>query len=249
MQFGIVSLFPEFVLDVARYGVVSRGVEQGLIEVRCINPRDYATDVHRTVDDRPYGGGPGMVMKYEPLSAAIDAAKAAIGRPAPVVCMSPQGRRFDQATALDYAGLGGLVIIAGRYEGIDERLIEARVDEELSLGDFVLSGGEIAAMAVVDAVSRLVPGVLGDENSAANDSFVEGLLDHPHYTRPETVDGLRVPEVLLSGDHERIARWRRREALGRTYARRPDLLEGGLSDKDSALLEDWLREHGVHTHD
>jgi tRNA (guanine37-N1)-methyltransferase len=245
VRFGVVTLFPDFVLDVTRFGVVGRGVEQGLIEVQCTNPRVYTTDAHRTVDDRPYGGGPGMVMKYEPLAAAIAAARENIAEAASVVCMSPQGRRFDQATAQRFAGLGGLVIIAGRYEGIDERLIEAEVDEELSLGDFVLSGGEIAAMAVIDAVARLVPGVLGDEASAANDSFGDGLLDHPHYTRPEVVDGRRVPQVLLSGDHDRIARWRRREALGRTYKRRPDLLDRGLSDEDRALLEAWLDEHGA----
>lgn len=247
MQIRIVTLFPERVLDVARFGVVSRGVEQGLLEVGGINPRDFATDTHRTVDDRPYGGGPGMVMKYEPLAAAIAAARAELPVSSPVLALSPQGRRFDQAKARSLAQLDGLVLVAGRYEGIDERLIEAYVDEELSLGDFVLSGGELAAMVVVDAVARLLPGVLGDEASAANDSFSDGLLDCPHYTRPERVDGRDVPAVLLSGDHERIARWRRSEALGRTYLRRPELLEGNLADEDRALLEAWLslRDNGT----
>lgn len=249
MQIRIVTLFPERVLDVARFGVVSRGVEQGLLEVGSINPRDFATDTHRTVDDRPYGGGPGMVMKYEPLAAAIAAARAELPVSSPVLALSPQGRRFDQAKARSLAQLDGLVLVAGRYEGIDERLIEAHVDEELSLGDFVLSGGELAAMVVVDAVARLLPGVLGDAASAANDSFSDGLLDCPHYTRPERVDGRDVPAVLLSGDHERIARWRRSEALGRTYLRRPELLEGNLADEDRTLLEAWLSLRNNGTRD
>lgn len=244
MQIRIVTLFPDMVMSVARHGVVGRGVERGLLGIDTVNPRDFAGDVHRTVDDRPYGGGPGMVMKYEPLAAAIGAAKTAVQSPSRVVCLSPQGVRFDQACAERYAGLDGLVLVAGRYEGIDERLIEACVDEELSLGDFVLSGGEIPAMAVVDAVARLLPGVLGDAESAANDSFGDLLLDHPHYTRPEVVAGRAVPEVLLSGDHERIDRWRKREALGRTFRRRPDLLERrGASAEEQMQLDDWLREN------
>ncbi len=243
MQIRIVTLFPEMVATVARYGVVSRGVERGLLGLQTVNPRDFASDVHRTVDDRPYGGGPGMVMKFEPLAAAIGKAQEDLPAESPVICLSPQGRRFDQACARRLAGLDGLVLVAGRYEGIDERVIGACVDEELSLGDFVLSGGELPAMAVVDAVARLLPGVLGDAESAANDSFGEDLLDHPHYTRPEVVAGRSVPEVLLSGDHERIARWRQREALGRTHERRPDLLEGReLSAEEQSLLDEWLRE-------
>ena len=224
MQIAVVSLFPEMVGQVAEYGVVGRAKERKLLSLHCQNPRDYATDAHRTVDDRPYGGGPGMVLKYEPTAKAIHAAKEALPAGCPVVCLSPQGQVFDQATAQRYSALQGMILLAGRYEGIDERLIDREVDEELSLGDFVLSGGEIAAMAVIDAVARLLPGVLGDEESAAQDSFMQGLLDHPHYTRPESVDGQKVPAVLLSGDHARIARWRYKQALGRSYLRRPDMV-------------------------
>ncbi|MGB5581062.1 MAG: tRNA (guanosine(37)-N1)-methyltransferase TrmD [Woeseia sp.] len=246
MQMQIVSLFPEMLDAVLDFGVVARALDRKLLQVAVQNPRDFAFDAHRTVDDRPYGGGPGMVMKYEPLAAAIDAAQAALPAGCPVICLTPQGSRFDQATARRYAELPGLTLVAGRYEGIDERLIEAKVDEELSLGDFVLSGGEIAAMAVIDAVTRLLPGVLGDENSAAEDSFMEGLLDCPHYTRPEEIDGRRVPEALLSGDHARIARWRQQEALGRSYVRRPDLLERlTLTSEQRALLDEFLRQQDV----
>ncbi|MGB5740057.1 MAG: tRNA (guanosine(37)-N1)-methyltransferase TrmD [Woeseia sp.] len=246
MQMQIVSLFPEMLDAVLDFGVVARALDRKLLRVAVQNPRDFAFDAHRTVDDRPYGGGPGMVMKYEPLAAAIDAAQAALPAGCPVICLTPQGSRFDQATARRYAALPGLTLVAGRYEGIDERLIEAKVDEELSLGDFVLSGGEIAAMAVIDAVTRLLPGVLGDENSAAEDSFMEGLLDCPHYTRPEEIDGRRVPEALLSGDHARIARWRQQEALGRSYVRRPDLLERlTLTSEQRALLDEFLRQQDV----
>ncbi|MDH3334717.1 MAG: tRNA (guanosine(37)-N1)-methyltransferase TrmD, partial [Gammaproteobacteria bacterium] len=207
------------------------------------NPREHTSDVHRTVDDRPYGGGPGMVMKYEPLAGAIAVARERSPEGSPVVYLSPQGKVFDQATARRFAELPGLILLAGRYEGIDERFIESQVDEELSLGDFVLSGGEVAAMAVIDAVVRLLPGVLGDDESAAQDSFMEGLLDHPHYTRPESVDGRNVPDVLLSGDHAEIARWRLKEALGRTFVRRPDLVERlGLSDEQRLLLDEFLKE-------
>ena len=243
MRLAVVSIFPEMVNAVAEYGVVGRAVESGLLAVEYRNPRDYARDAHRTVDDRPYGGGPGMVMKYEPLAAAIAGARQAVPAGSPVVYLSPQGRRFDQAAARRYAGLPGLVLLAGRYEGVDERLIEGEVDEELSLGDFVLSGGEIAAMAVIDAVARLLPGVLGDEASAEEDSFVNGLLDHPHYTRPEEIDGRRVPEVLLSGDHARIARWRAMQALGRSAVRRPDLLDAAqLNDEQRRLLQEFLSD-------
>lgn len=243
MQIHIVTLFPELAGAVGGYGVVGRAVERGLVSLECTNPRDFATDRHRTVDDRPYGGGPGMVMKYEPAAAAIEKARASLPDGAPVICLSPQGRVFDQASALRLAALPGLALLAGRYEGIDERLIETHVDEELSLGDFVLSGGEIAAMAVVDAVVRLLPGVLGDAGSAGQDSFSEGLLDYPHYTRPEEIAGRRVPEVLLSGDHEAIARWRRKQAVVRSYRRRPDLLEKlELDDEQQALLDEYLAE-------
>jgi len=243
MQMQVVTIFPEMVSTIGEYGVVGRAVEREIISLACQNPRDFTADAHRTIDDRPYGGGPGMVMKYEPAAAAIAAAKEKLPAGSPVVCMSPQGAVFDQATAQRFAGLSGIIFLAGRYEGIDERLIESEVDEELSLGDFVLSGGEIAAMAVIDAVTRLLPGVLGDETSATQDSFVEGLLDHPHYTRPEELDGRRVPEVLLSGDHARIAKWRYQQALGRSFQRRPDLVEKlDLNDEQQKLLNEYLEE-------
>jgi tRNA (guanine37-N1)-methyltransferase len=246
MQIAVVSIFPELVGQVAEYGVVGRATERGLMSLICENPRDYADDAHRTVDDRPYGGGPGMVMKYAPAAKAIGAAKERLPAGSPVVYLSPQGRVFDQAMAARFADMQGLILLAGRYEGIDERLIEAQVDEELSLGDFVLSGGEIAAMAVIDATARLLPGVLGDDESAREDSFADGLLDHPQYTRPESVDGRRVPAVLLSGDHARIARWRYKQALGRSYVRRPDLVKKlNLDGEQRKLLDEFLKEQGL----
>ncbi|HEX5786963.1 MAG TPA: tRNA (guanosine(37)-N1)-methyltransferase TrmD [Woeseiaceae bacterium] len=246
MRFAVVTLFPEFVAGVACHGVVGRAAGDGLIGLVCENPRNHARDAHRTVDDRPYGGGPGMVMKYDPVAQAIDAAREALPAGSPVVCLSPQGAVFDQATAQRYASLPGLVLVSGRYEGFDERLIVDKVDEELSLGDFVLSGGEIAAMAVIDAVTRLLPGALGDAESAAQDSFMRGLLDHPHYTRPEQVAGVSVPPVLLSGDHAAIARWRHKQALGRSFLRRPDLLRRmKLTGEQQALLEEFLQESGA----
>ena len=245
MQIAVVSLFPELVSQVGEYGVVGRAVERQLLSLHFENPRDYAEDVHRTVDDRPYGGGPGMVLKYEPAAKAIRVSRDRLPAGSPVVCLSPQGKVFDQATARRFADLQGLILLAGRYEGIDERLIENEVDEELSLGDFVLSGGEIAAMAVVDAVVRLLPSVLGDDDSATQDSFMQGLLDHPHYTRPEVVAGQRVPAVLLSGDHARIARWRYKQALGRSYMRRPDLVKKlDLDREQRKLLDEFLKEQG-----
>ena len=245
MRIAVVSLFPELVDQVVEYGVVGRAVERQLLSLECRNPRDYASDVHRTVDDRPYGGGPGMVLKYEPAARAIQEAKQGMPDGCPVICLSPSGRVFDQDGARRLAGLQGFVLLAGRYEGIDERLIENEVDEELSLGDFVLSGGEIAAMAVIDAVTRLLPGVLGDDESASQDSFMNGLLDYPHYTRPELIDGKRVPAVLLSGDHARIARWRYKQALGRSFLRRPDLVEKlKLDSEQQQLLDEFLREQG-----
>ena len=244
MQMQVVSLFPEMIKTVAEFGVVGRAAKRGLLSVACVNPRDFATDAHRTVDDRPYGGGPGMVMKFAPLAEAIDAAKSSLPDSCPVVCLSPQGKVFDQAVAKRLAALPGLVLLAGRYEGIDERLVQSHVDEELSLGDFVLSGGEIAAMAIVDAVARMLPGVLGDEESAKQDSFMNGLLDCPHYTRPEEIGGRTVPEDLLSGDHARIARWRQKEALGRTKLRRPELIERlELNKEQRELLDEYIREH------
>ncbi len=248
MKCCVVSLFPEMVAQVAEHGVVGRAATRGLLELTFENPREFAEDVHRTVDDRPYGGGPGMVMKYEPSASAIRAARARLPEGSPVVCLSPQGQLFDQSIAARFAELPGLVLLAGRYEGIDERLIEQEVDEEISLGDFVLSGGEIAAMAVIDAVTRLLPGVLGDAESAAQDSFMEGLLDHPHYTRPEDVAGQKVPAVLLSGDHALIARWRYKQALGRSYLRRPDLVNKlNLDREQQALLDEFLKESGAES--
>ena len=243
MQMRVVTLFPEMVHAIAGYGVVGRAIEKELASLRCVDPRDFTDDAHRTVDDRPYGGGPGMVMKYAPLKAAITEARVDVAVEAPVICLTPQGRPFDQQAAKRLAGLPGMILLAGRYEGIDERLIDDAVDEELSLGDFVLSGGEIAAMAVIDAVVRLLPGALGDDESAAQDSFMQGLLDHPHYTRPEEIDGQRVPDVLLSGDHARIARWRMKQALGRSWLRRPDLLEDlELNEEQRTLLDEFRKE-------
>ncbi len=239
MRFDVVTLLPEM-FEAARLGVTGRAFERGLAQLRLWNPRDYTHDVHRTVDDRPYGGGPGMVMKVEPLRAAIlDAKRAAPG--SRVAYLSPQGRRFDQQAAAELAGRDGLILVAGRYEGIDERIIARHVDEEWSIGDYVLSGGELAAMVLIDVVLRLRPGVLGHEDSAAQDSYVAGLLDCPHYTRPEEIDGLRVPAVLLSGNHEAIRRWRLGQALGRTLERRPDLLaQRALSDEERKLLDDYI---------
>ena len=243
MYFGVVSLFPEMVHAIGEYGVVGRALDRELIALDLENPRDHTADLHRTVDDRPYGGGPGMVMKYEPVAAALDAVRNRLPATCPVVYLSPQGRVFDQAMAKRFAAMPGLVLLAGRYEGIDERLVEAQVDEEVSLGDFVLSGGEIAAMAVIDAIVRLLPGVLGDDESAAQDSFMDGLLDHPHYTRPEEIAGRKVPDVLLSGDHAQIARWRYKQALGRSILRRPELVEKlELSDEQQTLLDEFLKE-------
>lgn len=244
MQFSVVSLFPEMFDAVAKFGVVGRAIDNGLVSLQCINPREFTTDARRTVDDRPYGGGPGMVMKYEPMAAAIEQARETMPAESLVICMSPQGAPFNQAAAQRLGGLPGVILLAGRYEGIDERLIEAHVDEEISLGDYVLSGGEIAAMAVIDATIRLLPGVLGDDESALQDSFSAGLLDFPHYTRPEIVDGRQVPEVLLSGDHARIDRWRLKQAIGRSFRRRPDLVEKlELDVEQKQLLAEYLKEN------
>ena len=224
MKVGVVTLFPEMLKSLTDFGVVGRATQQGLLQVTGYNPRDFTQDKHRTVDDRPYGGGPGMLMKVQPLRDAIGQARAALGQPK-VIFLSPHGRRLDQAGVVELAKQESLVLVAGRYEGIDERLIGTDIDEEWSLGDFVLSGGELAAMTFIDAVSRLLPGVLGHAESAQEDSFAQGLLDCPHYTRPEMVAGMPVPKVLLSGDHAAIARWRMQQQLGRTWQRRPDLLE------------------------
>ena len=243
MRIDVVTLFPEMVQGLTQGGVTARALERRLVELVCWNPRDYTHDVHRTVDDRPYGGGPGMVMKVEPLRQAIRAAREAAPTGTPVIYLTPQGRKLDQPGVQELAAQSGLVLVAGRYEGIDERIVEQDIDQEWSIGDYVLSGGELAAMVLIDAVARLQPGALGDSESAAQDSYMDGLLDCPHYTRPEEIAGQRVPEVLLSGDHAAIASWRRQQALGRTWLRRPDLLERlQLDEEQQALLEAFQRD-------
>ena len=250
MHIALVSLFPEMFTAVGDHGVTGRAVKQGLVTLSHCNPRDYTVDKHRTVDDRPYGGGPGMLMKIDPLQQAIAAAREAVGEQAKVIYLSPQGQRFSHGKAVELMQEQALILVAGRYEGVDERLIEAEVDEELSIGDYVLSGGELAAMVVIDAVTRQLPGVLGHALSAQEDSYADGLLDCPHYTRPEEYQGKRVPDVLLSGNHEEIRRWRLKQALGRTYERRPDLLQGrAMTPEEEKLLAEYLREHNVLTDD
>lgn len=250
VEFDVVTLFPPMVQAFADYGVTGRAFEQGRARLAVWNPRDFATDNYRTVDDRPYGGGPGMVMLAEPLAAAIGAARArqrgaGIDRPR-VIYMSPQGRVLDHAAVMDLAALPGMIFVAGRYEGIDERLIDREVDLELSIGDYVISGGELAALVVMDAVVRQLPGVLNAPESAAAESFVAGMLDWPHYTRPEVYDGRAVPPVLLSGNHAAIERWRRKEAIGRTADRRPDLLARiDLSAADRKLLAEYRQERNL----
>ncbi|MCX2981793.1 tRNA (guanosine(37)-N1)-methyltransferase TrmD [Halieaceae bacterium IMCC14734] len=237
MQVGVVTLFPEMFAAVSELGVTGRAVAQELLSLHLTNPREFAVDRHGTVDDRPYGGGPGMVMKTEPLEQAIAKTRSLVGGDAKVIYLSPQGKTFDHATAVELAGQESLILLAGRYEGVDERLIEAQVDMELSIGDYVLSGGELAAMVVIDAVTRQLPGVLGHELSAEQDSFADGLLDCPHYTRPEVWQGKGVPEVLLGGNHEKIRRWRLERALERTLKRRPDLLQQRqMSAEEEAIL-------------
>jgi tRNA (guanine37-N1)-methyltransferase len=245
IRFDVVTLFPEMFAAVTASGITRKALEAGLWRLETWNPRDFTTDNYRTVDDRPYGGGPGMVMLAEPLEKALDAVQAAGG--GEVIYLSPQGRRLDHARVIELAGRSAVTLLCGRYEGVDERLVRRRVQEELSLGDFVLSGGELAAMAVIDAVVRQLPGALGDGQSAAEESFAAGLLDCPQYTRPETwvveSGGLRVPEVLLSGHHEQIRRWRLKQALGRTWLRRPDLISARqLSAEELKLLEEFKQE-------
>ncbi len=241
MRFDVITLMPALFEIVRGQGVTGRAIDRGRVHLELWNPRDYTRDVHRTVDDRPYGGGPGMVMKYAPLRAAIEAARASAPA-SPVIYLSPQGRRLDQGGVRAFSERDGLILLTGRYEGIDERIVDCCVDEEISIGDYVLSGGELAAMVMMDAIIRLLPGVLGDADSARQDSFMEGLLDCPHFTRPETVDGRSVPEVLRGGDHRAIRRWRLMQALGRTWQRRPDLLERRvLSQEEQDLLEEFKR--------
>ena len=243
MRIDVVSIFPPMFDAVSGFGITGRAIRAGLLSLHVWNPRDYTEDRHRSVDDRPYGGGPGMVMRPEPIARAIAAARAAAADAAAVLYLSPQGRRLDHAGVVALAARDRLILLAGRYEGVDERVLNAEVDEEWSIGDYVLSGGELPAMVLIDAVARHVPGALGDEDSAAQDSFVNGLLDCPHYTRPEVYDGESVPEVLLSGDHERIRRWRLKQALGRTWLRRPELLaQLQLNDEQQRLLAEFKEE-------
>ena len=245
MRIDVVTLFPQLITGFMGYGIPSRALQRGLLELGVWNPRDFTQDRHRTVDDRPYGGGPGMLMKVQPLRDALQAARDAMPQPAHVVYLSPQGRVLDQRGVEELAQHPRLILIAGRYEGVDERLIEAEVDEEWSIGDYVLSGGEPAAMVMMDSIIRLLPGALGHEDSAQQDSFSDGLLDCPHYTRPESLDGREVPAVLLSGDHAAIARWRLKQSLGRTWQKRPDLLRAKtLSEAQQALLKEFIEENG-----
>ncbi|MFD1216235.1 tRNA (guanosine(37)-N1)-methyltransferase TrmD [Microbulbifer celer] len=244
-RIALVTIFPEMFAALTDFGISGRAVKDGLLEVRCWNPRDFTSDRHRTVDDRPYGGGPGMVMLPGPLTQALTEARnwAEETAEAKTIYLSPQGRQLDQSGVEALSDSGNLVMLAGRYEGVDERVIETLVDEEWSIGDYVLSGGELAAMVVIDAITRFIPGALGHDQSALEDSFAQGLLDCPHYTRPEAFQGISVPEVLLSGNHERIRRWRLKQALGRTQQRRPDLLEKlALTPEQSQLLEEFLQE-------
>tara|TARA_R110002110_G_scaffold90974_1_gene236378 strand:- start:21094 stop:21837 length:744 start_codon:yes stop_codon:yes gene_type:complete len=246
MHIAVVTLFPEMFSAVSEHGITGRAVQQGVLGFSLSNPREFTQDRHRTVDDRPFGGGPGMVMKVAPLERAIAAAREQAGARSRVIYLSPQGQRFDHRRAVSLAQESALVLVAGRYEGVDERLIESEIDEELSIGDYVLSGGELAAMVVMDAVIRQLPGVLGHELSAQEDSFANGLLDCPHYTRPEEYRGRTVPEVLLSGDHDKIRRWRLKQALGRTQERRPDLLrDRALTPEEQELLALYRQERDL----
>ncbi|TXL14634.1 tRNA (guanosine(37)-N1)-methyltransferase TrmD [Methylococcaceae bacterium HT4] len=244
MRFDVVTIFPDMVLDGAMNGVTGRAITQGIVGLSVWNPRDYTADKHKTVDDRPYGGGPGMVMKYQPLKDAIDSAKHSTdAERVKVVYLSPQGKPLTQKILNESIDLDQLILVAGRYEGIDERFIEDECQEEWSLGDFVISGGELAALVLIDAVSRLLPGVLGDDESARQDSHMQGILDFPHYTRPEIIADKRVPSVLLSGNHKGIERWRLQQALGRTWQKRPDLLlDKELTTEEQALLEEFKIE-------
>ena len=244
MRIDVVSIFPKMFDAVRDYGVTGRAIAKGLLQLTVWDPRDYTDDKHRSVDDRPYGGGPGMVMLAEPLARALAAARQAHASPVKVIYLSPQGRRLNHAGVEELAGRAGLIMLAGRYEGIDERLLATEVDEEWSIGDYVLTGGELPAMVVIDAVARQLPGVLGDADSAREDSYAQGLLDYGHYTRPEVYRGQRVPAILLGGNHEQIRRWRLKQSLGRTWLRRPELLESLALDTESRdLLAEFQREY------
>lgn len=250
MWIGIISLFPEMFKAITDFGVTGRAVKQNLLQVQCWNPRDFTHNKHKTVDDRPYGGGPGMLMMVQPLRDAIREAKATAckedGVEAKVIYLSPQGRKLDQAGVQTLATNQKLILVCGRYEGIDERLIQTEIDEEWSIGDYVLTGGELPAMTLIDAVARFIPGVLGKQASALEDSFAEGLLDCPHYTRPEVLDGLPVPQVLMSGHHEQIRKWRLEQSLERTWLRRPELLDSlALTDEQRVLLNKIKKQHKI----
>jgi len=243
MRFDVISLFPDMVTSAAQIGVTGKAIERGIVSLSVWNPRDYTHDKHKTVDDRPYGGGPGMVMKYQPLHDAVNAAKQVGYANSKVVYLSPQGKPITQALLSSVAQNSQLILVAGRYEGVDERFVDLDCDEEWSIGDYVISGGELAALIVIDAVTRLLPDVLGDEQSAVQDSHTDGLLDCPHFTRPEQLAGRAVPDVLLSGNHAEISRWRMKQALGRTWQRRPDLLEKKpLNAEQKQLLEQFKVE-------
>ncbi len=247
MRFDVVTLFPEMVESLQQFGIVGRAFTSDLAQLQCHNPRDDAQEENGRIDDRPYGGGPGMVMQYQPLHSTIGRLKRA-SEQAKVVYLSPQGKKLDQASIKALSTHDHLILLCGRYEGVDERLLQDMVDEEYSLGDYVISGGELAAMVVIDAIIRTLPGALGDEQSAVQDSFESGLLDYPHYTRPESIKGESVPEVLLSGDHNKIAEWRLKQALGRTYLRRPDLVaEYQMSDHEQRLLDEFLAENSSNS--
>jgi tRNA (guanine37-N1)-methyltransferase len=242
IRFDVITLFPEMFGAITASGITSRALQAGLWSLKTWNPRDFTSDNYRTVDDRPYGGGPGMVMLAEPIEGTLNAVKTGGG--GRVIYLSPQGKKLDHRKVMEFSTQNSLTLLCGRYEGVDERLLDKRVDEEISIGDFVLSGGELAAMTVIDAVVRQLPGALGDEASAVEESFADGLLDCPQYTRPETYAGVQVPEILMSGHHENIRRWRLKQALGRTWLRRPDLLAAReLSKEEQKLLDEFQREH------
>jgi len=241
---GVISIFPEMFDAIAQCGITRRALESGIFRLDRWNPRDFTNGHRRNIDDRPYGGGPGMVMRVEPLRSAIRAARKTMGEPVSVIYLTPQGRRLDQAGVRELATRDRLLLVCGRYEGVDERLITLEIDEEWSVGDYVLSGGEVAAMVILDALTRWLPGALGHKDSALDDSFTDGLLDCPHYTRPEVIDGYRVPDVLISGNHREIALWRFKQAVGQTWLKRPDLLDSlRLTGEQQALLQEFIAEY------
>ncbi len=244
MVIGAITLFPEMFTAITNYGVTGRACKNGLLNIKCFNPRDYASDNYQSVDDRPFGGGPGMLMLYETLGKAVLEAKADLGQETRVIYMSPQGRKLSQSVVRDLSRADSFIVVSGRYEGIDERFISKYIDEEISLGDYVLSGGELPSMVLIDAVSRLIPGVLGDYSSAEQDSFYDEILDYPQYTRPESIEGMDVPEVLLSGNHESIRRWRLSQSLGKTFTKRPDLLKTlALTDEQEEFLAKYIQSN------